>query len=265
MNEKFDNIKNIRFMKSVNLKKHVFSGKEDFLDFINNLVQLVGDIEKSEMKIILKNEFGTINLFTFDSLKKYIKKYNNIYSLHIIIIDYKNVKCRKAVEFKFETYETLREKSYLKIYSDQESWILSKEQLVFDKYLPKTNKLSIFVSNKIQYILYLVFSFILIYINGNNKLKINESNNIIHKIYLSIDYFSKWQISDYMAYCFFLIIFSFLGEIIKTVFTPTFMIKNNSKEGIKYRFKQKIKEQYNLIMFIIGIISLVIAIVSFIK
>lgn len=254
--EFWDNINDIKFIRTLNLEEYVFEDKNEFIEFIDKIASLLGN-SGIEVQIKLRNEFGSIKLDMLKSLYKYINKYNSVYSLYITILNNNNKKCNNAVELVFEAFENKNIQSYINLFSDQETWIINAENKIMKEYMPRRNYLGKMLSRRVESILYFV---VIIYILYRGVLyDISQERNIL----LISGY--KIKSTDVFSAVIVVAIIQFIFNSIKQIFVPTFTIKGKRKSSFLYRFSQKMKEPYNLIGLIISGISLVLAIMSIIK
>lgn len=259
--EFWNTFNDIKFSKTLKLKEYVFNNKSDFMEFINKIALLLGD-KGVEFDIILKNEFGSVKLDTLHSLNKYIHKYNSIYSLYITILNNSNKKCNNAIQLAFEAFENKNVKTYINIYSDQESWIIKVEDIIIKEYLPRRNYLAIIANRKVEFGLYFFSTMYLAYrIILDNFTQ--EGNGFVENMILVGSY--KIKVVDIYLMVLSAIAIQFFLMLIREIFIPTFTIKGRRKSSFAYRFNEKMKEPYNLIGLIIGVISLILGVMSIFK
>lgn len=253
---------NIKFSKNLILKEYVFSGKDEFIKFIRGVNDLIGK-EYAQCKIVLDNDFGSIKLNSIDQLSKYINKYKIMYHLNIILLSTENKRCINAIELNYTMFESKNLKTYIKLYSDQESWIYSRHDSVC-KLLPHRNYIGILFNDTSTFLLSLILILIVSSKYIFDQANSNIINNPVSKYNLAIHYTIK--LTDFFVLALVVYIVLYFISALRIIFIPKFTINKTMNSNVSfYRIKKIFQDPYDILKFIFSASAFLITVISFIR
>lgn len=230
------------YERRIRLKhKYKFENTEKFLKFIRLLMSKI-NFSQYDLKIKVINDFGNISTNNCDSFEEIIRNSKLIYNVDVEVTDNIN-----TILCKFTEFESLYIKSYIKLQSYQQNWIVNCEEEITQSLHYYKRPFSFIQNNVPKLVLASLFSFFCFYIFwGPSTLKeiTNPTDYLIHLVYTSVFFF---------FYC-----------IITDLFMPTFkiMTKQHLFKRLKTSFKKE--NEINKICIIIAFISIITTIIQII-
>lgn len=216
---------NYKLERYMSLDKYYFRNKETFIEFFKEIDVLYNkqseNMKKTSYNIEILNDFGKVFITDVKEFEEQVMASKNIYSVKISI-DSEEIELDACLM----EFETLKEKSHIKISGSNREMILEVEQKLSSIFKKHKNIFSFIHNSLLETFAYIVITIILFF-----KVKIHELNSSLHEFYI---------IEILLIIPIALLVFIII-KIIQSLFVPTFKLntKTNVFRKIEVLYEKK--------------------------